>query len=63
MPILPSNAPPEAIIVLSADARKSDNPGNPYGGTSDLERLAMLRTARLLGLPVLVVAGHRAGDQ
>ena len=64
MPILPSNAPPEAIIVLSADARKSDNPGRPYTvGPATLERLAdAARTARRLGLPVLVSGGPPGGE-
>ena len=64
MPILSSNAPPGAIIVLSADSRKSDNPGRPYTvGPATLERLAeAARTARRLGLPVLVSGGPPGGE-
>jgi len=63
MPILPSDAAPGAIIVLSADSRKSDNPGRPYTvGPATLERLAdAARAERRLGLPVLV-SGGRPGE-
>src|SRR5215472_10980640 len=62
-PVLPSNAPPGAIIVLSADYRKSDVPGQVYtAGPLTLERLAAAaREERRLGLPVLV-SGGRSGD-
>ena len=62
-PILPSNAPPGAIIVLSADYRRSNSPGQAYtAGPLTLERLAAAaREERRLGLPVLV-SGGRSGD-
>jgi len=60
MPILPAEAPPGAIIVLSADYRKSDTPGQSYTvGPLTLERLAeAARAERRLGLPVLVSGGR-----
>jgi len=63
MPVLPSDTPPGAIIVLSADYWKSDNPGRPYTvGPVTLERLVeAAREERLLGLPVLVSGGRPAG--
>jgi uncharacterized SAM-binding protein YcdF (DUF218 family) len=62
-PVLPSNVPPGAIIVLSADYRRSDTPGQAYtAGPLTLERLAAAaREERRLGLPVLV-SGGRSGD-
>jgi len=59
-PILPSDAPPGAIIVLSADYRRSDAPGGSYTvGPQTLERLATTaREARRRGLPVLVSGGR-----
>jgi len=58
--ILASDAPPAAIIVLSADYRRSDAPDGPYTvGPQTLERLAAAaREARRLGLPVLVSGGR-----
>jgi uncharacterized SAM-binding protein YcdF (DUF218 family) len=58
--VLPSNAPPGAIIVLSADYRRSDTPGQAYtAGPLTLERLAeAAREERRLGLPVLVSGGR-----
>jgi uncharacterized SAM-binding protein YcdF (DUF218 family) len=58
-PILPSDAPPGAIIVLSADYRRSDAPGGSYTvGPETLERLATTaQEARHRGLPVLVSGG------
>jgi uncharacterized SAM-binding protein YcdF (DUF218 family) len=63
IPVLPSDRPPAAIIVLSADYRKSDYAGRPYSvGPATLERLAdAARAERRLGLPVLV-SGGRPGD-
>jgi len=60
MPILPAEAPPGAIIVLSADYQRSDVPGQPYTvGPMTLERLAdAAREERRLGLPVLVSGGR-----
>jgi uncharacterized SAM-binding protein YcdF (DUF218 family) len=60
MPILPSEAPPGAIIVLSADYRRSDVPGRPFTvGPATLERLAdAAREERSRGLPVLVSGGR-----
>src|SRR5271167_4004893 len=60
IPILPSDAPPGAIIVLSADYRRSDTPGRSYTvGPVTLERLAeAAREERRLGLPVLVSGGR-----
>ena len=66
MPGLASDTPPGAIIVLSADARRSDIPGEPDAvGPLTLERLAeAARQQRRLGLPILVSGGppddHRA---
>src|ERR1700751_5102924 len=59
MPILPSDAPPGAIIVLSADYRRSEPPGqHDTVGPVTLERLAeAARIERRLGLPVLVSGG------
>ena len=63
IPILPSEAPPGAIVVLSADYRKSGVPGEPDRvGPITLERLvAAAGEERSLGLPVLV-SGGRVGD-
>jgi uncharacterized SAM-binding protein YcdF (DUF218 family) len=63
IPILPSEAPPGAIVVLSADYRRSGIPGEPDKvGPVTLERLvAAARQERSLGLPVLV-SGGRVGD-
>jgi uncharacterized SAM-binding protein YcdF (DUF218 family) len=60
IPILSSDAPPGAIIVLSADYRKSDTPGQSFTvGPMTLERLAeAAREERRLGLPVLVSGGR-----
>jgi uncharacterized SAM-binding protein YcdF (DUF218 family) len=60
MPVLSSDAPPGAIIVLSADFRRSDTPGHAYtAGPLTLERLAdAARAERRLGLPVLVSGGR-----
>ena len=62
-PVLASSAPPGAIIVLSADYRRSNSPGQAYtAGPLTLERLAAAaREERRLGLPVLV-SGGRSGD-
>jgi uncharacterized SAM-binding protein YcdF (DUF218 family) len=62
-PVLRSNAPPEAIIVLSADYRRSETPGQAYtAGPLTLERLATTaREERRLGLPVLVSGGRPGG--
>jgi uncharacterized SAM-binding protein YcdF (DUF218 family) len=56
-PELSSEAPPGAIIVLSADARYSD--GEPVGvGPLTLERLVeAAKQQRELGLPILVSGG------
>ena len=60
IPVLPSEAPPGAIIVLSADYRRSDTPGQV--GPMTLERLAdAAREERRLGLPVLVSGGTPNG--
>jgi uncharacterized SAM-binding protein YcdF (DUF218 family) len=58
-PTLPSDSPPGAIIVLSADARRSGIPGVPDTvGPLTLERLAEAARQQLrLGLPVLVSGG------
>jgi uncharacterized SAM-binding protein YcdF (DUF218 family) len=58
-PRLASDGPPGAIIVLSADARRSDIPGVPDTvGPLTLERLAeAARQQRRLNLPVLVSGG------
>jgi uncharacterized SAM-binding protein YcdF (DUF218 family) len=63
IPALRSEAPPGAIVVLSADYRKSAVPGEPDRvGPITLERLAAAaRQERSLGLPVLV-SGGRVGD-
>ena len=63
IPALPSEAPPGAIVVLSADYRKSGIPGEPDRvGPVTLERLAAAaKEERSLGLPVLV-SGGRVGD-
>jgi uncharacterized SAM-binding protein YcdF (DUF218 family) len=60
IPVLSSDAPPGAIIVLSADYRKSDTPGQSFTvGPMTLERLAeAAREERRLGLPVLVSGGR-----
>src|SRR6516162_6617104 len=62
IPILPSDAPPGAIVVLSADYRRSDTPGESYTvGPLTLERLAQAaREERRLRLPVLVSGGRPA---
>ncbi len=62
-PTLPSDKPPGAIIVLSADARRSDVPGVPDTvGQLTLERLAeAARQQRRLGLPILVSGGGPRG--
>ena len=62
VPTLPADAPPGAIIVLSADYRRSDAPGHPHAvGPETLERLAeAAREERRLGLPVLVSGGRPA---
>jgi uncharacterized SAM-binding protein YcdF (DUF218 family) len=66
MPGLASDTPPGAIIVLSADARRSDNPREPDTvGPLTLERLAeAAKQQRRFGLPILVSGGppddHRA---
>jgi len=58
-PTLLSETPPGAIIVLSADARRSGIPGVPDTvGPLTLERLAeAARQQRRLGLPILVSGG------
>ena len=58
-PTLPSDRPPGAIVVLSADARRSGVPGMPDNvGPLTLERLAeAARQRRRLGLPILVSGG------
>ncbi len=66
-PMLPSDKPPEvipgAIVVLSAEARRSDVPGVPDTvGRLTLERLAeAARQERRLGLPILVSGGGPPG--
>ena len=62
-PTLPSDKPPGAIVVLSADARRSDIPGVPDTvGQLTLERLAeAARQWRRLGLPILVSGGGPRG--
>ena len=66
-PTLPSDKPPEAIpgaiVVLSADARRSDVPGvSDTVGQLTLERLAeAARQWRRLGLPILVSGGGPRG--
>ena len=63
IPVLPSDAPPGAIIVLSADYRRSDTPGQSFTvGPMTLERLAeAAREEPRLGLPVLVSGGTPNG--
>lgn len=58
-PRLPSAGPPGAIVVVSADARRSGIPGLPDTvGPLTLERLAeAARQQRRLKLPVLVSGG------
>ena len=62
-PTLASDQSPGAIIVLSADARRSDIPGVPDTvGPLTLERLAeAARQWRRLGLPILVSGGGPPG--
>ena len=62
-PTLPSDKPPGAIVVLSADARRSAVPGVPDTvGRLTLERLAeAARQQRRLGLPILVSGGAPRG--
>jgi len=59
-----SEASPGAIIVLAADARRSDVAGEPDTvGPLTLERLAeAARQRRRLGLPILVSGGPPEGD-
>lgn len=63
IPALPSMAPPGVIVVLAADARHSDIPGEPDTvGPLTLERLAeAAKMQRRLGLPILV-SGGPTGD-
>ncbi len=63
-PTLPSDKPPDAIVVLSADARRSDIPGVPDTvGQLTLERLAeAARQWRRLRLPILVSGGGPRGQ-
>jgi uncharacterized SAM-binding protein YcdF (DUF218 family) len=58
-PMLPSDKPPGAIVVLSADTQRSGVPGVPDTvGQLTLERLAeAARQQRRLGLPILVSGG------
>jgi uncharacterized SAM-binding protein YcdF (DUF218 family) len=60
MPSLPSPGAPGAIIVLSADFRRSDRPGErDMVGRLTLERLAEAASdQRRTGLPILVSGGH-----
>jgi uncharacterized SAM-binding protein YcdF (DUF218 family) len=62
-PTLPSDEAPGAIVVLSADARRSAVPGVPDTvGQLTLERLAeAARQQRRLGLPILVSGGGPRG--
>jgi uncharacterized SAM-binding protein YcdF (DUF218 family) len=62
-PTLPSDGPPGAIVVLSADAQRSGIPGVPDTvGQLTLERLAeAARQQRRLGLPILVSGGGPRG--
>jgi uncharacterized SAM-binding protein YcdF (DUF218 family) len=62
-PTLPSDTPPGAIVVLSADAQRSDAPGVPDTvGQLTLERLVeAARQWRRLGLPILVSGGGPRG--
>ena len=59
----PAEAIPGAIVVLSADAQRSDIPGVPDAvGPLTLERLAeAARQWRRLGLPILVSGGGPRG--
>jgi uncharacterized SAM-binding protein YcdF (DUF218 family) len=59
VPVLPSDTQPGAIVVLSADALRSQSPGQPGTvGPLTLERLAeAARQQRLRGLPILVSGG------
>jgi uncharacterized SAM-binding protein YcdF (DUF218 family) len=58
-PTLPSDEPPGAVVVLSADVRRSGIPGVPDSvGQLTLERLdEAARQWRRLGLPILVSGG------
>ena len=58
-PTLPPDGSPGAIVVLSADAQRSDIPGEPDSvGQLTLERLAeAARQQRRLSLPILVSGG------
>ena len=62
-PTLPSDKPPGAIVVLSADAQRSGVPGVPDTvGQLTLERLAeAARQWRRRGLPILVSGGGPPG--
>jgi len=62
VPLLSADTPPGAIIVLSADYRRSDRPGQLYTvGPQTLEHLIdTAREERRLGLPVLVSGGRPA---
>ena len=62
-PTLRSDKPPGAIVVLSADARRSGIPGVPDTvGQLTLERLAeAARQQRRLGLPIMVSGGGPRG--
>jgi uncharacterized SAM-binding protein YcdF (DUF218 family) len=59
VPTLPLPAPPGAIVVLSAEYRRSNIPGGKdIVGPVTLERLAeAARTQRRTGLPILVSGG------
>jgi len=63
IPLLPAAGPPGAIIVLSADYRKSDTPERSYTvGALTLERLSeAVREERERGLPLLVSGGRPPG--
>ena len=63
IPAPPSNAPPGAIVVLSADFRRGGSPGAPdIPGPLTLGRLAAAaRQERRLGLPILVSGGRPNG--
>jgi uncharacterized SAM-binding protein YcdF (DUF218 family) len=62
-PTLPSDQPPGAIVVMSADVRHSGIPAVPDTvGRLTLERLAeAARQQRRLGLPILVSGGGPRG--
>jgi uncharacterized SAM-binding protein YcdF (DUF218 family) len=64
-PTLPPDQPPGAIVVLSADAWRSEVPGVPDTvGRLTLERLAeAARQQRCFGLPILVSGGPPDDDQ